>query len=103
LIPSAVDPRAIEVMNEVGIDISGQRSKHVDEFIDMPFDLVVTVCDYAKENCPLLPGAARTVHVPFRDPIDAVGTEEEILQVFREVREQIQEKIPKLLGEIFGS
>jgi arsenate reductase len=101
LIPGVVDPRAIKVMNEIGIDISGQRSKHVEEFIDMPFDLVVTVCDYAKENCPVLPAVARTVHIPFRDPIDAVGTGEEILQVFRDVRDQIKDQIPKLLKSEF--
>ncbi len=103
LIPGIVDPRAIEVMNEIGIDISSQRSKHVDEFVDMPFDLVVTVCDYAKENCPVLPGASRTIHIPFRDPIDAAGTEEEILQVFRDVRDQIKDQIPMLLKNEFPS
>lgn len=96
---STVNPRAIKVMAEIGIDISDHRSKHVNELLDVPFDLVVTVCDNAKENCPNLPGAKKSVHVPFRDPIDVIGSEEEILQLFRDVRNDICEKIPKLLEE----
>ena len=99
--PSEVNPYAIQVMSEIGIDISQQRSKHVNELIDKPFDLVITVCDNAKENCPVLPGAKNITHIPFRDPATATGSEEEILQIFREVRDEIRKKIPRLLKKEF--
>ena len=91
--PSTVNPRAIQAMREVGIDISGQRSKSLDEFIDQPFDLVITVCDRAKETCPVFHGAKERLHWGFEDPAEAVGTEEEVMQIFRQVRDQIADKI----------
>jgi len=97
LIPSIVSPYAIKVMEEIGIDISEQWSKHVNELIEIPFDLVVTVCDHAKEHCPVLPGAKKTVHIPFRDPISAIGTLDEILDEFRKVRDQIKDQIPEAI------
>ena len=97
LIPSIVSPYAIKVMEEIGIDISEQWSKHINELIEIPFDLVVTVCDHAKEYCPVLPGAKKTVHIPFRDPISAIGTLDEILEEFRKIRDQIREQIPEVL------
>lgn len=85
-----VHPLAIKVMAERGVDLSGQRSKHVDEFAGQsPFDLVVTVCDSAREACPVPPPATRTVHHPFSDPDAATGTEDEVLAVFRRVRDEI--------------
>jgi len=88
--PSAVHPLAIRVMEEAGVDITTHRSKHVDELNDIDFDIAVTVCDSAKETCPLLPGAKRTVHHSFEDPDQATGSEEEVLAVFRKVRDQIR-------------
>jgi arsenate reductase len=99
--PGIVNPHAITVMREIGIDISKHRSKHVNEYTPMPFDLVVTVCDNAKENCPLFPGATKVIHVGFDDPADAAGTEEEILDVFRRVRDEIREQIPRFLETTF--
>src|SRR5271169_6034821 len=66
--PHAIDPRAVKVMAEVGVDISGQRSKHVSELNDIAFDLVVTVCDQANEACPVFPGKTKRLHVGFDDP-----------------------------------
>lgn len=88
--PTAVNPYAIRVMKEAGVDISGQTSKSVNAFLGQPFDFVITVCDKAREECPYFPGARRYVHHSFRDPAEAVGTEEEILAVFRTVRDQIK-------------
>lgn len=88
--PTFVRPEAIAAMAEVGIDISGQRSKSATEFEDQPFDLVLTVCDHARESCPLYPGAKRLIHHSFEDPAQVAGTEEERLAAFRRVRNQIQ-------------
>lgn len=85
-----VHPLAIKVMAESGVDISAQHSKHVEIYQNMPMDLVVTVCDSAQEKCPILPGAKKTIHQPFPDPDAATGTDEQILQVFRDVRDQIK-------------
>jgi protein-tyrosine-phosphatase len=87
--PSEVRPEAIEVMREVGIDISGQRSKSVDEFAGQSFDYVITVCDNAKQSCPFFPGKAERLHWSFSDPAEAEGTREERLAEFRRVRDQI--------------
>ena len=91
--PGRLDPRAVAVMHEAGIDITGQVSKHVDVVAHVAFDLVVTVCDAAREACPVLPQAARIVHRGFADPPAlAVGAanEAEILQCYRNVRDQIE-------------
>jgi arsenate reductase (thioredoxin) len=88
---SAVHPKAILVMNEAGIDISKNVPKHVDQFLKEPFDYVITVCDHAKETCPLFLGkVGHHLHLGFEDPADATGTEDEILSVFRKVRDEIQ-------------
>jgi len=87
--PSRVNPWAIRAMRELGCDISGQVSKHVDEFLGETFDLVVTTCDSAVETCPIFPGAKETVHHSFEDPAAAAGSNERILAVFRRVRDQI--------------
>ncbi|MBZ5576441.1 MAG: arsenate reductase ArsC [Acidobacteriia bacterium] len=89
--PSHVRAEAIQVMREVGIDISGYRSKSVDEFAGQPFDLVLTVCDHARETCPVYPGHGDRVHHSFEDPAAVQGSEEERLQAFRRVRDEIQE------------
>ncbi len=87
--PSRVNPRAVQVMAEVGVDLSGHRSESIDAHLEDPPELVVTVCDRAAETCPTLPGATRVLHWPFPDPADATGTEEEVLDAFRAVRDAI--------------
>jgi arsenate reductase len=99
--PSLVRPEAITAMAELGIDLSGHRSKSADEFANQPFDLVLTVCDNARETCPVYPGAKRLVHHSFEDPAHLQGTEEERVAAFRRVRDQIrvyfeQELLPML-------
>ena len=91
--PRGVNPHAVQVMAELGIDISHHTSEHVETYIGQAFDLVVTVCDDAKETCPFLPGAARTIHHRFEDPSSIDGTETERLAAFRCVRDQIDEWI----------
>ena len=86
-----VNPRAIAVMKEDGIDISGHTSNNVDEYYGIDFDYVITVCDNAKENCPFFPTQAQRFHHNFPDPAKATGTEEEIMAEFGRVREQIKE------------
>ncbi len=89
--PSRVRPEAIAAMREVGVDISGQRSKSVDEFIGQQFDYVLTVCDNARESCPIFPGKTVTIHHNFEDPAAFQGSQEERLAVFRRVRDEIRE------------
>lgn len=88
-----VRPQAIEAMREIKIDISAHRSKSLAEFLGKPFDYVITVCDNAKENCPVFPGKAERIHWSFDDPAEAAGNEEEKLAVFRRVRDEIQAKL----------
>jgi len=85
-----VNPRAIKVMAEVGIDLSGHTSNHVDEYRDIDFDLIITVCDNAKERCPVFPSKAAKLHHNFPDPAKATGTKEEIMDEFRRVRSMIE-------------
>lgn len=87
-----VNPYAIRVMKELGIDISNHRSKSIEEFKGMVFDYVVTVCDSAKERCPFFPGK-RIIHKSFEDPADFIGEEDEKLKIFRKVRDEIKEWI----------
>jgi arsenate reductase len=89
--PSHVRPEAIAAMRELGIDISGHRSKSVDEFVGQQFDYVLTVCDNAKESCPIFPGRTVTIHHSFDDPADVKGSQEERLAVFRRVRDELRE------------
>ena len=81
-----VNPRAISIMNEVGIDISKHTSNHVDEYANIDFDFIITVCDNAKERCPYFPSKAERLHYNFPDPAKSTGTEEEIVNEFRRVR-----------------
>jgi len=85
-----VNPRAVEIMKEDGIDISNHTSNHVDEYLEVDFDYVITVCDNAKEACPYFPTRAVKFHHNFPDPAKATGTEEEIMKEFREVRDLIK-------------
>jgi len=98
--PRGLDPRAVRVMAEEGVDVSGQRSKSLREVMGVPFDFVVTVCDHAREQCPLFPGNAKMIHAGFEDPAAAQGTEEEVLAVFRRVRDALRrfvEGLPEAL------
>jgi arsenate reductase len=91
--PSSVRPEAIDVMREIGIDISMHRSKSVDEFLGQQFRYVITVCDNAKESCPVFPGRAERVHWSFEDPAAVEGSEEERKAAFRRIRDQIAERV----------
>jgi arsenate reductase len=88
--PSVVRPEAIAAMKELGIDISGNRSKHVDEFDGQHFDYVITVCDNAREACPVFFGAAERLHHSFDDPAALNGSDEEKLALFRRVRDELR-------------
>lgn len=97
--PHGVDPRAVKVMAEAGVDISGQRSKHVEELRGVDFDLVVTVCDGAREQCPFLPGAKRMMHAAFDDPpalARGAATEEGALGHYRRIRDEIRALVETL-------
>ena len=88
---NSVNPMAIKVMKEDGIDISNNYPKSVDQFLNEPFDYVITVCDNAKETCPVFIGKVKHhLHIGFEDPAEAVGTKEEILSVFRKVRDEVK-------------
>lgn len=91
--PSLVRPEAIAAMQEIGIDISGHRSKSVDEFTGQQFDYVVTVCDNARDVCPVFPAGTERVHWSFEDPAAVEGSEEVRLSAFRRIRDQIQERV----------
>ena len=91
--PTRVRPEAIEVMREIGIDISDHRSKSVDEFTGQEFDYVITVCDNANERCPIFPGNTERIHWSFDDPAAAEGDADTRLKVFRRVRDEIRERL----------
>lgn len=96
-----VHPKAIAVMKEKGVDLSGHRTKKVDEFLDKSFDYVITVCDQAKESCPVFLGDVRhRLHIGFDDPAEATGTDEEIYAVFRRVRDEIAERMAVFLSAL---
>ena len=98
--PQGMNPLAVRVMAEAGVDISGQASHSVEEYVGQDFDLVVTVCGGARESCPVFTGrVAERRHWPFDDPAEATGTEEEILSVFRRVRDEIRDRVEAFLRE----
>ena|SRR6218665_2843010 len=94
-----VNPKAIQMMEEDGIDISNHTSNNIDEYWDMKFDFVITVCDNAKERCPFFPSKSEKFHHNFPDPAKATGTEEEIIQEFRNVREMIKNYCEQFVAE----
>ena len=96
--PSTVNPYAVRVMAELGIDISSHRSKRLDEFLDMKFDCVVTVCDQAKQVCPFFHGGKEFMHKGFQDPAAFEGSEDEKMVVFRRVRDEIRNWIVESFG-----
>ena len=102
--PNVVRPEAIQAMNEIGISLEGNRSKSVEEFVGKPIDYVITVCDNAKESCPVFPAGTSRMHWPFQDPPGPQeGTEEERLAIFRMVRDQMKARFEsELEGGIFG-
>jgi arsenate reductase len=101
--PHGMNARAVKVMAEVGVDLSGHYSKHLDELKDVPFDYVVTVCDHANETCPMFPGKGKRLHVGFDDPPQlarAAKSEEEALGHYRRVRDEIREFIEHIEDKI---
>ncbi len=102
LSPHPVHPKAIAVMRELGIDISRQRSKHLEEFKGERFDCVITLCAEANEACPVIEGATTRLHIGFDDPARATGKENEVMDVFRSVRDQIRERVLARLMEMLG-
>jgi arsenate reductase len=97
--PSRVRPEAIAAMREIGIDISGHRSKPVDEFAGQAFDFVVTVCDSARDACPIFPGATGRIHWSLEDPAAVEGSEEERLAAFRRIRDQLRDRVKTFVRE----
>jgi arsenate reductase (thioredoxin) len=100
--PSRVNLRAVAAMAELGLDISQQRSKAVDDLAGEQFDLVITVCDRAREQCPIFPGPVKKMHLGFADPGQARGSEDEIMAAFRQVRDEMREKLIPLLRQEAG-
>ncbi|MCD6393077.1 MAG: arsenate reductase ArsC [Planctomycetes bacterium] len=101
-----LNPDAVKVMAEAGVDISGHRSKHVDEFKDMDFDYVVTVCGHANEHCPMFPGKTKVIHVGFDDPpklAEKAATEQEAMDCYRRVRDEIRAFVETLPGSLTES
>ena len=94
-----VNPKAIEIMKRDGIDISAHTSNNINEYLDIDFDFVITVCDNAKERCPYFPSNAVKLHYNFPDPAKAVGTEEEVMEQFRAVREMIRSYTQNFVNE----
>ena len=97
-----VNPRAIATMKSDNIDISHHTSNHVDEYLDIPFDWILTVCDHAQERCPIFPSSAEKFHFNFPDPAKAVGTEEEIAAQFAAVRDQIKQYCAGFISDRLG-
>ena len=99
--PSTLNRRAIDAMAEIGVDISNQRSKSVDEFTLQPFDLVVTVCEDAAENCPVIPGARRTIHMPVPDPAEFTDLpDEQAIPHFRQARDLLRKQLGELIESV---
>jgi len=95
-----INPYALKAMQEVGIDISSGIPENVDKYLNQPFDYVITVCDNAKETCPIFTGKVKKqLHLGFDDPVDAVGTEEEVMCVYRRVRDEIRDQFSKFFKE----
>ena len=97
-----VNPFAVKAMTEVGIDISNGIAEDVDKYVNQSFDYVITVCDNAKEVCPVFNGEVKQqLHIPFDDPADATGTEDEVLAVYRRVRDEIKEELTQFYNQKF--
>jgi arsenate reductase len=94
------NPRAIAVMAEAGVDISGQESTQVTDDMLQRADLVVTVCGHADEHCPVVPGKVKKIHLPLADPAKATGTDDEIMTQFRATRDEVRRRVKQLYGEL---
>jgi arsenate reductase len=93
--PTTINPFVSQILTEMGIDTSNLKSKNVNEYIGLEIDLVVTVCDSAKESCPFFPGAKRYIHKSFKDPSNLMGTDDEVLEAVRQLRDEISDWIVK--------
>ena len=102
LTPAGVNPRAIAVMKEIGIDISTQTSKALDGKLLKQMDVIVTLCGHAEAMCPMTPPEIKKIHWPINDPVGATGTEEEIMNAFRKARDEIKENIRRLINKLRG-
>ena len=100
LFPSYVHPRAIEVMKEIGIDISNQKSKTIDEELLKKMDIIITLCGHAEASCPMTPPEIKRIHWPIEDPVGDIGTEQEIMDAFRKARDEIKTKIQSMVKEL---
>jgi arsenate reductase len=98
LVPSYVRPNAIAVMKEIGIDISHHRSKSLNEFVDEPFDYVITVCDHAAQYCPTFPGESKRIHWSIKDPV-VIGDDEAQLEAFRSARDDLKSRIQEFVAK----
>lgn len=103
LMAAGVHKRAAVVMKEIGIDISYQESKPIDEKLLKQMDIIVTLCSYAETLCPSTPSGVRRIHWPIKDPVGTLGTEEQIMNEFRRARDEIREKVRGLINEISKS
>jgi arsenate reductase len=99
IVTHGVNPYAIEVMKEDGIDISAHTSNNVNEYTTIDFDLILSVCDHAKQNCPYFPSSAKRFHQNFPDPADAKGTREEVIPEYRKVKDLLKEYCKKFVRE----
>jgi len=102
LTPAGVNPMAIAVMKEIGIDISTQTSKAIDEKLLKQMDIIVTLCGHAEAMCPMTPPEIKKIHWPINDPVGATGTEEEIMNAFRKARDEIKSNIERLINKLRG-
>ncbi len=100
LLAAGVHPRAIAVMREIGIDISKQRSKEIDEALLMTMDMVITLCSRAEEACPITPPGIQRLHWPIKDPVATIGSGEEVMKDFRRARDEIKEKIIEFVDKV---
>lgn len=97
--PKGVNPYTTRVLDEIGIDWSGARSKSVTEFIGQPFDYVITVCDRARQTCPVFPGRHQMLHWDLEDPAEVAGTDEAKLEAFRHTRTEIADRVPPFVAQ----
>jgi arsenate reductase len=97
--PRVISPLTVEVMGEIGIDMSGQRSKSVDEFAGQEFHYVITVCDSARQTCPAFPGGGERLHWSIPDPVEGEGRDEAAIDVFRAARDELQRRIEQFMRE----
>lgn len=100
LMAAGVHNRAIAVMKEIGIDISNQKSKVIEEGLLKQMDIIVTLCGYAEELCPYTPPEIKRIHWPIKDPVGTIGAEQEIMNEFRHARDEIKEKVQELIKQI---